>query len=93
MESEHLTKEQRVLRMMRKVLANIIKDVTPAAGHASPLSEQTIADIKDCFGLISAREQELIAEQGHTDMRPFYPGEEPATKVVQLVRPKKDEAE
>lgn len=93
MDSEHLTKEQRVLRMMRKVLANIIKDVTPPAGRESPLSEQTIADIKDCFGLISAREKELLEEHGHTDMRPYYPGEEPATKVVQLVRPKKDESQ
>lgn len=93
METDHLTKEQRILRVMRKVLSSVVKDITPQPGQGSPLSEQTIADIKECFGLIAAREKELQLEQGHTDMRPYYPGEEPATKVVQLVRPKKDETQ
>lgn len=89
---ENFSKEQRILRVMRKVLANVVKDITPQPGQGSPLSEQTIADIKECFGLIAAREQELAEEQGFTQERPYYPGEEPATKVVQLVRPKKDES-
>jgi hypothetical protein len=91
MSDNDLTKEQQILRVMRKVLANIVKDTTPAGGRRNPLSEQTIQDIRDCFGLIAARERELAEELGLAPMRPFYPGEEPNAKVVKLVRPTKNE--
>ena len=49
---------------MRKLLAQIVKDTTPGPGMRHPLSEQTIKDIRDCFGLISARERELAEQAG-----------------------------
>jgi hypothetical protein len=90
--TDELSKEQRILRIMRKVLANVVKEITPTAGQPSPLSEGTIQDIRECFGLIAAREQELAEQLGLTPMRPFYPGEEPkSSKVVKLVTPSKKE--
>ena len=88
---ENLSKEQRILRVLRKVLANIVKDATPAPGEASPLSESTIHDIRDLFGLISEREKELAEEAGsNRNEKPYYTDEPPNSRVVQLHRPPKD---
>lgn len=59
MNDEILSKEQRILRVLRKVLGNIVKDATPAPGMPHPLKESTVLDIRDLFGLISEREAEL----------------------------------
>lgn len=90
--TSELTKEQQILRVMRKVLSNVVKDTTPAGGRPNPLSPDTIQDIRECFGLIAARERELAELLGLAPMRPFYPGEEPKSKkVVKLVPPSKKE--
>ena len=72
--------------VMRKVLAAVIRDVTPE--HKSlrhPLSEQTIQDIRQCLGLITAREKELADEAGRTvEERPYFVDEPPKTKVVPI---------
>lgn len=88
---EALRKEQQILRVMRKVLANVVKDVTPVGGRVNPLRESTIRDIRECFGLIAARERELAELLGLPPMRPIYPGEAnpSSAKVVHLVRPDK----
>lgn len=91
---ENLSKEQRILRVMRKVLANVVKDATPQPGMLHPLSERTIADIRDCFGLIAAREKELAEELGLVDARPYYPGQEKKGHVVSMPKiSKKTKAE
>jgi hypothetical protein len=90
MSVEHLSKEQRILRVLRKVLANIVKDATPAPGEPHPFSENTIRDIRDLFGLISEREAELAEEAGlNRGEKPYYTDEPPASRVVQLHRPAK----
>jgi hypothetical protein len=92
--SDELTKEQQILRVMRKVLANVVKDTTPAGGRPNPLTDSTIQDIRECFGLIAARERELAELLGLAPMRPFYPGEEPTSKkVVKLVPPSKKDTQ
>ena len=64
-ESTQFTVEKRILIAMRKTLANIVKDVTPANRDLqSPLKDTTIEDIKMCFNLISAREREIAKEAG-----------------------------
>ena len=87
---ENLSKEQRILRVLRKVLANIVKDATPAPGEASPLSESTIHDIRDLFGLIAERERELADAAGKTaSEKPMYPDQPRRAKPVAITRPPK----
>jgi len=82
----HFTTEKRILVAMRKTLSSIIKDVTPASSALkSPLSDATVKDIKMCFGLIAAREQEIAKEAGvELNDRPQYTDEPSKTNVVSL---------
>ena len=81
------SKEQRILVVMRKLLAQIVKDTTPGPGMRHPLNEQTIKDIRDCFGLISARERELMDKAGiENKSKPYYI-DEPKTSTVIKFRP------
>lgn len=83
-----LTKEQRILRVLRKVLANIVKDATPATGMAHPLSEETRHDIRDLFGLIAEREAELAEEAGlNRNEKPYFVDEPRKSNVVKIHRP------
>ena len=90
MNTEELSKEQRILRIMRKTLGNVVKDVTPFGGRTNPLSEGTIQDIKDCFALISDRERELGEALNFDQAKPYYAdGELPNAKVISIVKPPK----
>jgi len=82
---EILSKEQRILRVLRKVLANIVKDATPAPGMPHPLKESTIYDIRDLFGLISEREAEL-ADQTTPDRneKPSYSDDPKKSNVINM---------
>lgn len=88
MNDEILSKEQRILRVLRKVLANIVKDATPAPGMPHPFKESTIHDIRDLFGLIAERERELAQAAGLTDNeKPYYTDEPPKAKIVAMPKP------
>jgi hypothetical protein len=77
--------EQRILIVMRKVLATVVKEVTPPPGMRHPLSEQTIDDIKNCFSLIAARERELQSEIGQVSTnKPVYPGQTSTAQIVEF---------
>ncbi|MBF0265773.1 MAG: segregation and condensation protein A [Gammaproteobacteria bacterium] len=76
MDFEELSKDQKVLVVMRKTLASVIKDTTPGKGMVHPLSESTVEDIKLCLGLISAREREINEELGHPTFQPHFVDEE-----------------
>ena len=80
------SKEQQILVVMRKVLASIIKDTTPAPGTRHTLSDETIQDIRHCLGLISTRERELADEQGLARERPYYADEKQSATVVPMSR-------
>jgi len=91
MSKEEMSKEQRIMRMMRKTLGNVVKDVTPLGGRTNPLSAGTIQDIKDCFGLISERERELAEALGFDQSKPYYADDElPNAKVINIVKPTKE---
>ena len=85
-EVEHFTKEKRVLVAMRKTLSSVIKDVTPSSSALkSPLTDATVEDIKMCFGLIAAREQEIAKKAGvELNERPQYPDDKNKSNVVSL---------
>ena len=87
---EGLSKEQRILRVLRKVLGNIVKDTTPRPGETHPLTEATIHDIRDLFGLIAERERELAEEAGFTAKeRPHFSDEPQSAHVLKLHKPPK----
>lgn len=76
---------------MRKTLGNVVKDVTPLGGRTNPLSDSTIQDIKDCFGLISERERELAEALNFDQAKPYYADGKPSNaKVVSIVKPDKE---
>ncbi len=82
MTEEDLTKEERILRVMRRVLTNIAKDTYTRPGYRHPLSDATVEDIRQCLSLISAREGELNAAAGReSKARPRFI-DEPNTSVV-----------
>ena len=61
-----------------------------APGRPHPLRESTIEDVKHCFTLITAREQEIHEEAGKSmEMRPRYADEPKKSQVVDFVKPDK----
>ena len=77
--------EQRILVVMRKVLASVVKDTAPPPGMRHPLTDKTIEDIRQCFGLIAAREQELANEAGiDIKDRPRFTDEPAVNQVVSI---------
>jgi hypothetical protein len=90
MNDENLSKEQRILRALRKVLGNIVKDATPAAGQPHPLKESTVISIRDLFGMISEREAEL-ADLSAPDRneKPRYTDEPAKSNVINIHKPAK----
>ena len=90
MSSEYLSKEHQIIATMRKVLSSIVRDTTPPPGRPHPLRESTIEDIKHCFALITAREQEIHVQAGKgMDKRPRYADEPKTSHVVDFVKPEK----
>lgn len=77
-----LTKEERILRIMKRVLTDVAKDTHAKPGFRHPLSEDTIQGMRECLALIAAREQELAEEFGRPmNMRPRFI-DEPKREVV-----------
>jgi len=91
MNTAELSKEQQILRNMRKTLGNVVRDVTPLGGRVNPLTDTTIQDIKNCFALIAEREKELAEQLGFDQAQPFYKdGEQPKAQVLSFVQPSKE---
>lgn len=83
--ADESSKEREILKTMRKVLASIIKDTTPAhKGLKHPLSDATIDEIRGCLSLISARERELADAAGARKEKPYYADEKPKAEVVSI---------
>jgi hypothetical protein len=84
-----LSKEEKILRMVKRVLTDIAKDTSTPPGMKHPLSENTIQGIRDCLALISAREKELSEESGRPNQsRPEFIDEPKKTQVVTLHKKK-----
>lgn len=84
-QEQDLTKERRIMVMMRQVLSAVARDTVPPPGMKHPLSENTIQGIRDCLSLISSREHELNELLGQvSQVRPKYVDEVSTTKVVSL---------
>ena len=68
-----LTKEQQILRIMQTVLTDVARDTNTPPGMKHPLTDRTIQGIRNCLGLIVARQQELAEALGEEmSMRPRF---------------------
>ena len=66
MTEQAFSTEKRVLMAMRKTLAKVVRDLTPAdTATRYPLTDDTVSDIKACFDLIASRERELMQLAGN----------------------------
>ena len=83
----NLEKEKRILSAFRKTLAQVVKDVTPSDNALrSPLQPKTVEDVRMCFGLIAAREREIMDELKMTAKeRPQFIDEPTKSNVVSFV--------
>ena len=82
MTDQELSKEERILRVMKRVLTDVAKDTYTKPGYRHPLSDTTVEGIRQCLALITAREGELNAAAGRSSrMRPRFI-DEPQTSVV-----------
>ena len=85
MSDVELSKEEQILKMVKKVLTDIAKDTHVKPGLKHPLSDNTILGIRDCLALITARESELAKEAGReSNMRPRFIDEPQKTVVVPI---------
>ena len=85
-----LSKEQQIMRAMRKTLTSIVRDVAPRDGVPSPLGEDTVENIRMCLGLISAREAELAQALGLSrNERPRYPDDPGTAQALRFVAQEK----
>jgi len=86
---EKPSKEEKILRMLKRVLTDIARDTSTPPGMKHPLSEGTIQSIRDCLSLISVREKELKDESGRPSLsRPEFVDEPKKTQVVTMHRKK-----
>lgn len=91
MSAEEVSQEERILRMMKKVLTDVAKDTHAKPGFRHSLSDNTIQGIRECLALIAARERELVEARGKSmDLRPRFVDEPKKTVVVPLSSLKKD---
>jgi hypothetical protein len=83
--TDESSKERQILMVMRKVLAAVVKDTTPPSRALKhPLTDGTIADIRNCLALIAARERELADAAGVAQERPYYT-DDPARAANRVV--------
>jgi hypothetical protein len=80
-DSENESKEQRILRMVKKVLTEVAKDTYTPAELRHPLSASTINSIRECLAMISARENEW---HGEPNSKPHFIDEPQDSVVVKL---------
>lgn len=81
-----LSKEQQIMRAMRKTLTSVVRDCAPRDGVPSPLCTETVENVRMCLGLIAAREAELAEALGLSRKeRPHYVDEPPATQSMQFI--------
>lgn len=95
MSDSPLTKEEQILKMVKRVLTDIAKDTHVKPGLKHPLSDNTILGIRECLGLITAREAELSQEAGReNNMRPRFIDEPQSSVVVSIekLQRKKDDS-
>jgi len=85
MSVETESKEQRILRMVKKVITDIAKDTHTLPGIRHPLSDSTINNMRACLDLIVSREAELTTQHSNVSSgKPHFTDEPSGNITVQL---------
>lgn len=85
MSESDTSKEQQILKMVKRILTDVARDTHVKPGLKHPLTDNTIMGIRDGLALIAAREKELADAAGvPTNMRPQYPDQKPRSVVVSI---------
>ena len=97
-ENQSLSKEERILSVMQKVLTRVIKETATPPGLKHPLSEDCINDMRECLVLISSRKQELAQHAGRASgARPRYIDEprpqRPVSVPIEQIKQKDEDCE
>jgi len=91
MSGETISKEERILRMIKRVLTEVAKDTSTPPGVQHPLRDETIQAIRECLSLVAARERELGEESGRANRsRPEFIDEPKKSHVVTFHKRKHD---
>ena len=78
-------KEEQLLIAVKETLTAIAKDTYTPPELSHPLSMETINQIRECFGMVVKRQQELAAARGvEFNDRPRYIDEPSDTFIVSL---------
>ena len=88
--NEPPSQEERILRMIKRVLTDIAKDTSTPPVMKHPLSENTIQGIRECLALVAGRERELNESAGRKNSaRPEFIDEPKKTQVLTFHKPGK----
>ncbi len=81
--SATLAKEEVILRTVKTVLTDVIRETAVRSGMPHPLSAATRDEIRRCFVLITDRERELAIVAGRPQVeRPYFKDEVGQTTEV-----------
>jgi hypothetical protein len=79
------SKEEEILAFIKETLTAIAKDTYTPPELTHPLSKETIMRLRECFGIVVQRQQELAAARGiEFNDRPRYVDEPDDTFIVSL---------
>lgn len=85
MSKEQPSREEEILQIMKNTLSAIAKDTYTPPELTHPLSSDTINMMRECFAVITRRQQELGKARGKEyNQRPRYIDEPSDTFVVSL---------
>jgi hypothetical protein len=85
MSKSEFSQEERILKMMKRVLTDIAKDTHAKPGFRHPLSDHTVQGMRDCLAMIATRERELAEAAGRPmTARPRFIDEPDESVVVKL---------
>ena len=85
MSDQDISTEEEILQLVKSTLTAIAKDTYTPPELTHPLSSDTINQIRDCFTVITRRQQALAGARGEEfNDRPRYIDEPNDTFVVSL---------
>lgn len=85
MSNKDISKEEEILQLVKNTLTTIARDTYTPPELTHPLSSDTINQIRNCFSVITQRQQELACARGEEfNDRPHFIDETNDSFVISL---------